>query len=284
MDFINLLKTTPKLQLIFLLLIFFIVAIFHLELAKAFYLILFCVGFTVASDLIFKALKKRSFQIPYSAVITGLILTLIIEPAASIFQILVICASAMLIKNFLRFGKHIFNPAASGLMVGWAVFGLFPSWWAPTLYKQSLKTPFESSLSNFVYSSGEFSIPNLLILLSVLSLAFVSGYKLKRYLSILTYLFSFAALSFIFSLSTTPGSLLNIFLSPGNLFFAFVMVAEPMTSPFYKSRQIMFGLTVALIQVIVVVGLQNNLIPFENFPDMSLLALLTANLLFFKFR
>lgn len=260
------LKTTPKLQLIFLLLIFFIISIFHLEISKVLYLLTFCVGFTVAADLIFKILKRRSFQLPCAAIITGLILTLIIDTSASIFQIFVICASSMLIKNFLRFYKHIFNPAASGLLVGWAVFGLYPSWWAPTLY-----------------TTGEFTIPNLLILLSVLSLAFVSCFKLKKYFTVLSYLLSIALLSFVFSLSTLS-DLINIFISPGNLFFALVMVAEPMTSPFYKSRQVLFGSTVALIQVLMVVGSQNNLINFENVPDISLIALLITNLLFFKFR
>lgn len=267
MQLVSQLKTTPKLQLIFLLLIFFVVAIFHLEISKALYLLILCVLFTVTSDLIFKAFKKRGFQIPYSAIITGLILALIIDPAASILQILVVCASSMFIKNFLRFGKHIFNPAASGLIVGWAIFNLYPSWWAPTLY-----------------STGEFTVPNLLILLSVSSLAFVSCFKLRRYFTVLSYLLSFALLSFVFSLSTTLPDLINIFTSPGNLFFAFVMVAEPMTSPFYKIRQVLFGLTVALIQVLGVLGLQNNLIPFDNVPDISLVALLIANLLFFKFR
>lgn len=264
MDLLAQIKNTPKLQLILLLSIYYLVAAFHLPLTQSLYLLFFCLLFTVSSDLLFKKLKKRSFQIPYSAIITGLILTLIIDTSANIFQILIICASAMLIKNFLRFDKHIFNPAASGLLVGFFIFGLYPSWWAASFY-----------------TTGEFSIPNLFIISAVLLFGFVSLYRLKRYVTVASYLGMLGILSFIFSLSNSFSSLISLLFAPGTLFFALVMLPEPMTSPFKKVVQAVFGISVALIQILLALSTRDGL--FNNLPDYSLTALLIANLGFFTY-
>lgn len=262
MDLLTQIKNTPKLQLIILLSIFYLVAAFHLTITNALALLFFCLLFTISSDLIFKKLKKRTFQPPYSAIITGLILTLIIDTSVNILQIFIICASAMLIKNFLRFDKHIFNPAASGLLIGWLVFGLYPSWWAASFY-----------------TTGEFSIPNLLIISAVLLFGFVSLYRLKRYVTVASYLGMLGTLSFIFSLSNSFSSLISLLFAPGTLFFALVMLPEPMTSPFKKFVQVVFGISVALIQILLALSTRDGL--FNNLPDYSLTALLVANLGYF---
>lgn len=262
-----LLKLHPKKQLISLLLLFFIVASLNPSYSLFLGLLVLCVGFTVISDLVFTYIKKKTFFIPYSATITGLIITLIIDPTASWFQIFVICAAAMAMKNFLRVGgRHIFNPTAFGLLFGWLAFGLYPSWWAPTLY-----TP------------GAFSIPNAIVLLSVAILGFVSCFRFKRYYSVISFLFAFTALSILLSPSPTPSIIPRIILNPGILFYTFVMLVEPMTSPVKKEKQIMYGLFVGIAYVLLVFGTGKNLLP-SNLPDSSLAALVIGNILFFKFR
>lgn len=257
-----------KAQIAFVLLILFIVTINHLALPLPLYLLLLCLGSTVVSDLIFTFMRRGKLFIPFGAIVTGLILTLIIDPSALWWQILAIAASAMAIKNFLRIGlRHIFNPVASGLFVGWILFGLSPSWWGPSFYNGSWLT-----------------LQNLLIILSVIGVFYVSGYRLKRYYSMAAYLVALGVLSAVTSSSFSAQSILATLFSPGTLFYALLMLPEPMTSPINKKRQLMFGTTVAILSTVFVYLFNNTNLSTFNTPDASIVSLLLANLLFFKLR
>lgn len=260
----------PRIQIIFLLSLFFLFTIWHFSLINGIYLLILCLGFTVGSDLLLFYLRNKKLFEPYSAIITGLILTLIIDPTISWYQIFAIAFAAMAIKNFLRInGKHIFNPAASGLIAGWAFFNINAAWWGPSPYT----------------AGNIFTLPNLAILASVLSLAYVSCYRYKRYNTVLTFLISFTILSALFSSSLNLKSIISFILAPGILFYALVMVPEPMTSPMGRKKQVFYGLTVAVINVLLIYIIQNFIPNLGiNLPDFSLLALLLGNLIFFKFR
>lgn len=259
-------KTHPKIQLIILLILFYCVSLLHVSLPLAFSLLFTCVTFTVVADLVFTYIRQKTFFVPYAAIITGLILALIIDTSASWLQILVIAIAAMGIKNFFRIGgRHLLNPAASGLLVGWLVFGLQPSWWAATLYMP-----------------GAITLQNVLVLLSILAFALVSAYRLKRYNTVLSFLLVFTLLYLLITQFSLQAGL-RLLLSPGNLFYAFVMVAEPMTSPVNRKRQLLYGSFVAVFNIVFVFLIQNAVL-FPNFPDTSLVALLIGNILFFKFR
>lgn len=256
-----------KVQVAAFLLLLLILTSAHLGINFALYLFLLCLGFTVASDLLFTFIRRKKFFVPYGAIVTGLIFTLIIDPSASWWQIIVIAAAAMAIKNFLRIGsRHIFNPAASGLFVGWAIFGLSPSWWGPGLY-----------------SGSWFSIQNLLILLSVVALFYVSGYRLKRYYTMAAYLVVLGVLSVLTSSSSLQSVFATLF-SPGTLFYAFLMLPEPMTSPINKNRQMLYGATVATLSTTFTFLFNKTNLSNFNTPDASIGSLLLANLIFFKFR
>lgn len=257
-----------KAQVAFVLLILFIVTINHLALPLPLYLILLCLGSTVVSDLIFTFIRRGRLFIPFGAIVTGLILTLIIDPSALWWQILVIATSAMAIKNFLRIGsRHTFNPVASGLFVGWILFGLSPSWWGPSFY-----------------SGSWISIQNLLVFLSVIGVFYVSGYRLKRYYSMAAYLVILGVLSAVISASFSTASLFATLFSPGTLFYVFLMLPEPMTSPINKKRQMMYGATVAVLSTVLVYVFNSTNLSSFNTPDASIVSLLIGNLLFFKLR
>jgi Na+-translocating ferredoxin:NAD+ oxidoreductase RnfD subunit len=70
-------------------------------------------------------------------------------------------------------------------------------------------------------------------------------------------------------------------LNPGTFFYAFLMLVEPMTSPVKKSKQILYGVTVAALTIGLI---HSQKIAGISFFDVSLTALLLGNLLFFKFR
>ncbi len=263
----QLVSSYPKFQVLLLLILLYGITIFHLPVITALLLLISCVGFTVGFDLLFAYIRRKKLFVPYAALVTGMILTLIIDPSANLVQIAVICAAAMAIKNFLRISnRHVLNPAASGLLVGWALFQLSPSWWSPTLY-----TP------------GAITLPNILVLVAVLLLAYVSGYRLKRYYTIITFLIAYTVLTIIFTQTISFSSLVGVILSPGTLFYTIVMLAEPMTSPVQKKRQILYGCIVTLLNVLFVFVVMRHF-PTISFPDSSLVALLIGNVLFFKFR
>lgn len=221
---------------------------------------------TVGLDLLFGYIRHRTFFFPISAIITGLILTLTIDTSAAWFEIFVIAASAMAIKNFLRFGaKHIFNPAAIGLSVGYFVFGLYPSWWAPS-----------------PYDPGQWTVANVLVLGAVLLAAYASAYRQRRWRQIGVYLLAYIVLSPFINPFSSVEAAINTIISPGTLFYALVMLPEPVASPADKNRQMMFGGFVAAAQVALVFVTLNFNTPFIF--DASLIALLLGNLVFFKYR
>lgn len=258
----------PKVQFIVLLSILFLVTMFHLPLTTSLRLLFLCTAGSAGFDLLFAKLLKKDLQIPYSGIITGLILTLIIDPGASWYQVLIIAFCAVAIKTFLRItDRHIFNPAASGLLIGFFLFGLSPAWWGPSFY-----------------SIGKLHPANLAIGISVLSLAYVSCFRYRRYFTVASFIISsllLRILLFSFPVSSALASIIN----PGSLFFALVMLAEPMTSPVKMERQILYGFFVALANFGLVYAFSNGLFPsISNYPDASIIALLLGNLVFFKFR
>lgn len=212
----------PKVQLALMLLLINL---------KAPYLAVICVVFTVFFDLVLTYLKSKTFFIPWSALVTGLIIALIISPNALWYQVAVICALAMAGKNFLRINnRHLFNPAALGLFLGGIFFNLNVSWWG---------------VSGVVF---------LILLLP----GYVSFYKMRRFGSILSFLVFYNLLSGF-----------KILLDPTTIFFALVMLPEPMTSPFDLKKQILYGAIVATAALV--------LSYFPVFPDVLIPALLLGN-------
>lgn len=251
----------PKNRVLVFLALLLIVTASRLGFTHVVPLTLFCMGFAALADALFIFIKTKKWGMPHSAFVTGFILTLIIEPSATWWQIAVIVTAAMALKAFVRpAGRHIFNPAASGLLVGYLLFGLNPAWWAPS--------PFDP---------GKLTLANLLVYIPVLLIAYVSAYKLRRYWAVGAYLLVYALLfpvvTGIFSLPNLTRTLFSV----GTLFYAIVMLIEPKTSPSQKNKQLAYGALVAALTVGLVYAARHW--QFVYF-DQSLTALLVGNLLF----
>lgn len=147
-----------------------------------------------------------------SGLISGLILALILSPASSANDYLVLAAAALLAmasKYLLVYKRtHIFNPAAVGAFIAGVVFHHYAAWWVGT----------------------SFSAP-LLILGGLLIL-----HKIKRFSLFLV----FGIIYILFLIWTLPAGSsadaihhlvwLGIIGTP-LLFFSIVMLGEPLTSP-----------------------------------------------------
>ena len=233
----------PKVQLVLILLLLYATAAIKFPNVNTLFLLFVCVGFNVTFDLLFTLIKKRTFFTPLAAIVTGLIMALIVDRSSTPFYIATAAAIAMGIKNFVRVdGRHIFNPAASGLFLSSLLFNKYVSWWGV-------------------------SLPNIIFFLILLLPAIISFFRFKKYYSILAYIFSSTIIS---QLLRSNFSLLD----PSILFFAIVMLAEPMTSPVNYKKQIIYGVLVAVLPVLFTIPLVGG--------DPLLLTLLLGNLIFLK--
>jgi len=170
---------------------------------------------------------------PESALISGLILSLISGPTnlltLSSFWIPIFIGTAAMASKYLIVwrGRHIFNPAAFGVLASVVIFGQGASWWVENL-----------SLVPFVLIAG-----------------FLIVKKIRRFEMAGAFIISMTLLMLARSiLNHEPSDLFawlqnqTTFLLVSTLaFFAFVMLVEPLTSPFKRSSQILYAILTAIL-------------------------------------
>lgn len=198
------------------------------------------------SNYLFSKIFKAATNIE-SVFITALILILIMPvkfPEDTAF-IALAAVLAMASKYFFAINKrHIFNPAAFGATVMFFVSGQVASWWigTPTMFP-------------FVLIGG------LLLLRKIRREKLVFNFLLA-YLFIIAVGEIFRSGSLAFVISAWQLTIFNSAL----LFFMFVMLTEPLTSPATKNLQKYYGYVVALFYVTP----QLRLIPFAITPELAL--------------
>ena len=179
-----------------------------------------CIALNYLFEIIFRAPSN-----PESTYITSLILCLIIGPENSFkgyFFLLLICFIAISSKYLIAINKkHIFNPAGFAVAI-LALFSLYyPSWWIG------------SSVMFFPVL-----ITGLLITRKIqkfdLVISFIGIY-------ILTSIGGISSQAQFFKLIT------NLFVYSPILFFAFVMLPEPSTTPPRRLNRVVYGALIALL-------------------------------------
>lgn len=235
----------PKIQMAVALIAIFFTSLLHVGKINLLFLLFFSTAATIGSDFFFLKLRGKPLFFPSAAIVSAIIIVLVVPPNSPWNQVFLFGFLAMLSKNFLRVTEHhIFNPAAFGLLVGGIILRQSISWWGVS-WQQLTSSPLA-----------------FIILLTPL---LMSSLRMRRY---------FIQLSFLgfFAIFPVFGQAKGLLLDPTLLFFAAVMLPEPMTTPVRPISQLAFGITVALLSMI------------NFFPDPLLIALLVGNLLFFKLR
>lgn len=208
---------TPKVQMAAALTAIFLTSLLHAGDIKLLFLLFLSLAATIGADFSFLKLRDKPFFFPSAAIVSGIIIALLISPDSPWYQIILPGILAMWSKNFLRVsGRHIFNPAAFGLLASGIILKQNISWWGVS-WQQLAGHP--------------------LAFIILLTPFLVSALRIRRY---------FIQLAFL----TVAAFLKASILDPTLLFFTAVMLPEPMTSPAKPTRQLALGITVALLSLI----------------------------------
>ncbi len=257
----------PKAQLTICLLLIYLTNSFFNFSTQTLLLLILVPTVAMISDLIFVKIRKQKLFIPSAAMTSAMIIILLSGPTTPIYVPALAAVAAMFSKNFIRPGRHIFNPAGFGLMISSLVFAIPVAWWGP---------------GNILALSTKFMPIFLVLLVPFL----VSGVRMKRHYTI-AFTFASYILSFLvfLILSGNPISkdlIASLILDPTLIFFALVMAPEPMTTPYSGKNQILFGIFLGALAVF-----SSNFIyqiPILKNLDPLILALLIGNALFFRRR
>lgn len=200
---------------------------------------------TVCIELVLTYARKRRLFFPASALVTGLLIGLIISPHEPPMVFLLAAFLAIASKHIFRLGehRHIFNPAAFGILGVAFITGAPVAWWA--------------------VSFSPWIIPLIVS-------ASYTLYQLKRLWLPITFL---ATYGLYFLLFVPKETLLPILLDGTVFLFAFVMLPEPITSPSAGRWKYAFGPLVFVVSILI--GRIGQL------PDVFLPALLLGNILAF---
>lgn len=198
-------------------------------------------------------LKKR-YEIPYTAIITGMIIGCVAPSNASVLILVLASAIAVLSKIFIRLkSTNIFNPAALGLLVALALFGIGDNWWVAS------------------------PIPVYGMLVTITPLLVICAYEARR----LILGISFAVTSFAASLLTNGfiathsfGTFVTAVISV-NFFLAFIMVSEPKTSPNKNYVQMFYGISIAAVV---------SIMGFYKVPYAMLIPIIIGNMAYAIYR
>lgn len=172
---------------------------------------------------------SRVFKIPRnteSDLITALILALILTPAATVNDAIALTAAgfaAMAAKYILTIGgRHIFNPAALGAFIAGVIFHNYASWWV-----------------------GSNHLTPLVIIAGILILR-----KMKRFQMAGLFLVLFLVYTGVHTgigSSSMSHQLWFGLTSTAVLFFATIMLTEPLTSPTGHNQTLLYASLVAVL-------------------------------------
>jgi Na+-transporting NADH:ubiquinone oxidoreductase subunit NqrB len=203
---------------------------------------------TISDILITKFYFRRKLRVPFSGIITGIILGSVAATTTPLTAIILACVVAIGSKAFIRIKSvNVFNPAALGLLVAILLFSTSDEWWASSAYNLA----------------G--------IFISITPVMLILAYLSKR----LTSSFSFVIASILLSVFLSPSSLslsvasVDAIIFSINFYLAFVMMADPKTSPSGRLQQAVFGASIAIL--LVAFGIL-------RLPSPTLTALLVGNI------
>ena len=178
-------------------------------------------------DTVILRMRKRVWEFPSGAFLTAMIVAMVLRAQEPWYVVTITSVFAILSKYVLR-SRHanVFNPAALAIIVSFYVFHTGQSWWG-ALTEVPLLTQAVLLVAGVFITDRVNKMP--------LVLAFLG-----------TYFLLFTATAFV----GDPRWVAEIYRSPdleASLFFAFVILTDPPTSPAKYPDQIVCGVMVAAV-------------------------------------
>lgn len=230
-----------KIQLIAFLAVFALYFVFSAENYKFLAAILVAVFFALLFESLAVYLKTKKFHLTESAAITGLIIGFVLSSSEPLWHIIAACAIAIGVKHILHYakGKHVFNPAALGILLTCLLWGAYTQWAGTYLWYVLLPAGlyFAYRFKKLELLVGYFAATILLFGVQALH----QGHSLENVFKYLTY------------------------------FYIFIMAIEPKTTPMTDMGKYIFGAVLGcLIFIFTQMGLRF---------DVELFSLLVMNAL-----
>lgn len=208
------------------------------------------VAASIVLDALFLWLRTRTVVVSLSSIVTGLLIGLIIDPLSGLLSTAVACLLASISKNFIGkwSHKHMFNPAAFGIVVSSFIFSRPVAWWGASGGMAPVG----------IIAAGMFPVL----------------WKLRRQWLPITFLGVYFAMNLLHG---TVESALRLTIDGTVFLFAFVMLPEPITVPLGGAWRWGCGVLVGLLV------LTQSILRIAVV-DPLLLALLVANLYSFLYK
>lgn len=196
-------------------------------------------------DLLITYFRKKVWYFPASSLVSGFLIGLIFSPQQSVFVFILAAFLASFSKQFIRTGehRHIFNPAAFGILSTGFILHAPISWWAVS------------------WSSW--------IIIVILGVSYTL-FRLKRLILPVTFLFAYGLYFFI---AVGQNAVLPMLWDPTVFLFAAVMLPEPITSPANGYWKYLFGPLTAIMAIMIS--------RINIFPDVLLSSLLLGNIVYY---
>jgi Na+-translocating ferredoxin:NAD+ oxidoreductase RnfD subunit len=176
-------------------------------------------------DALILRARKKTWDFPSGAVLTAMIVAMVLRAQEPWYVVTITAVAAILSKYIFRTrSANVFNPAALAIIASFYVFHTGQSWWG--------------------------ALPDVFPILKVVLLAagvFIAD-RVNKMPLVLTFLGAYFTLFTITAFVGNPLSVAEIFRTPdfeAALYFAFIILTDPPTSPAKYPDQIVCGLIVA---------------------------------------
>ena len=178
-------------------------------------------------DLIILRARKKVWEFPSGAVLTAMIVAMVLRAQEPWYVTTITSVAAVLSKYLFRTrSANVFNPAALAIIASFYVFHTGQSWWG--------------ALTDVV------PIAKVVLLAAGVFIAD----RVNKLPLVLTFLGAYFLLFTITAFVSNPLAVAEIFRTPdveAALYFAFIILTDPPTSPAKYPDQIVCGLIVAVV-------------------------------------
>jgi Na+-translocating ferredoxin:NAD+ oxidoreductase RnfD subunit len=222
---------TPKGLLLIILVLLVAVAAPHEGLRVALPGLLAACGASGLLDMVILRRRKNAWEFPGGAILTAVIVAMVLRAQEPWYVVTITAVIAVLSKYIVRsHSANVFNPAALGIVITFYIFHTGQSWWG-ALPEVSPWAVALLLMAGVFIADRVNKLPLVLVFLGLHFLLFT-----------------------ITAFVGNPRSVAEIFRAPdlqAALYFAFIILTDPPTSPAKYPDQLIFGAIVAAVSFVV---------------------------------